>query len=115
VVTEAPVVAQSAPVSTSVQQPDPVVVATPTPPPVDPNVDEKMAKLLASPIANLVTTLPYKALEHEGINTIGQLVNHSREDLLDIRNFGPKSADQIEAKLAAQDPPLYLKGSAATA
>ncbi|MER5256054.1 MULTISPECIES: DNA-directed RNA polymerase subunit alpha C-terminal domain-containing protein, partial [unclassified Streptomyces] len=35
----------------------------------------------------------------EGIHSVGELVARSEADLLDIRNFGAKSIDEIKAKL----------------
>lgn len=39
-------------------------------------------------------------LTREGIRTVGELVARSQADLLDIRNFGQKSIDEIKEKLA---------------
>ncbi|MCZ4604374.1 DNA-directed RNA polymerase subunit alpha, partial [Streptomyces sp. Lzd4kr] len=36
----------------------------------------------------------------EGIHSVGELVARSEADLLDIRNFGAKSIDEVKAKLA---------------
>ena len=35
----------------------------------------------------------------KGITSIGQLVERSEEDLLDIRNFGQKSIEEVKQKL----------------
>ncbi|MEU5959495.1 DNA-directed RNA polymerase subunit alpha C-terminal domain-containing protein, partial [Streptomyces sp. NPDC047525] len=35
----------------------------------------------------------------EGIHSVGELVARSEADLLDIRNFGAKSIDEIKMKL----------------
>jgi ribosomal protein L17 len=37
--------------------------------------------------------------EREGIHTVGELVARSEADLMDIRNFGAKSIDEVKAKL----------------
>jgi DNA-directed RNA polymerase alpha subunit len=42
----------------------------------------------------------YTCLKREGITTIAALCEHSYADLLDIRNFGFKSADEVVARLA---------------
>lgn len=42
----------------------------------------------------------YNALTREGIRTVGELVARSEADLLDIRNFGAKSIEEIKVKLA---------------
>ena len=39
-------------------------------------------------------------MTREGINTVGELVARSEADLLDIRNFGAKSIEEIKEKLA---------------
>ena len=42
----------------------------------------------------------YNCLKREGVTTVGQLVEKSEQDLLDIRNFGQKSIDEVKQKLA---------------
>ncbi|HYH73915.1 MAG TPA: DNA-directed RNA polymerase subunit alpha C-terminal domain-containing protein, partial [Nocardioides sp.] len=51
----------------------------------------------------------YNCLKREGIHTVGELVGRSEADLLDIRNFGAKSIDEVKAKLAGMG--LALKDS----
>jgi DNA-directed RNA polymerase subunit alpha len=41
----------------------------------------------------------YNCLKREGIHTVGELISRSEQDLLDIRNFGAKSIDEVKAKL----------------
>ena len=41
----------------------------------------------------------YNCLKREGIHSVGELVARSEADLLDIRNFGAKSIDEVKAKL----------------
>jgi DNA-directed RNA polymerase subunit alpha len=41
----------------------------------------------------------YNCLKREGINTVGELVDKSESELMDIRNFGQKSIDEVKAKL----------------
>ena len=41
----------------------------------------------------------YNCLKREGINTVGDLVEESEAELMDIRNFGQKSIDEVKAKL----------------
>ncbi len=41
----------------------------------------------------------YNCLKREGINTVGDLVQRSEQELMDIRNFGQKSIDEVKAKL----------------
>jgi DNA-directed RNA polymerase subunit alpha len=65
---------------------------------------------LAMPIEELdLTVRSYNCLKREGIHTVGELVARSEADLLDIRNFGAKSIDEVKAKLAGMG--LALKDS----
>src|SRR5215475_8196681 len=41
----------------------------------------------------------YNCLKREGINTVGDLVQKSESELMDIRNFGHKSIDEVKLKL----------------
>jgi DNA-directed RNA polymerase subunit alpha len=41
----------------------------------------------------------YNCLKREGINTVGDLVQKSEAELMDIRNFGQKSIDEVKGKL----------------
>ena len=58
-----------------------------------------------------LTVRSYNCLKREGIHTVGELVTRSEADLLDIRNFGQKSIDEVKLKLAAMG--LALKDSPA--
>ena len=63
-------------------------------------VDQALAADLALPITDLnLTVRSYNCLMREGVQTVGELVNRSEADLLDIRNFGQKSIDEVKAKL----------------
>ena len=62
------------------------------------------------PIEDLnLTQRSYNCLKREGIHTIGELVKRSEQDLLDIRNFGQKSIDEVKDKLTSMG--LSLKQS----
>ena len=62
--------------------------------------DAALAADLALPIEELeLTVRSYNCLKREGIHTVGELVGRSEADLLDIRNFGQKSIDEVKAKL----------------
>jgi DNA-directed RNA polymerase subunit alpha len=62
------------------------------------------------PIEDLdLTVRSYNCLKREGIHTVGELVGRSEADLLDIRNFGSKSIDEVKVKLAGLG--LQLKDS----
>ncbi|MBI4261706.1 MAG: DNA-directed RNA polymerase subunit alpha [Actinobacteria bacterium] len=41
----------------------------------------------------------YNCLKREGIYSVGDLVQKSEQELMDIRNFGQKSIDEVKAKL----------------
>ncbi|CAN5802761.1 DNA-directed RNA polymerase subunit alpha [soil metagenome] len=41
----------------------------------------------------------YNCLKREGINAVGDVVLKSESELMDIRNFGQKSIDEVKAKL----------------
>lgn len=74
-------------------------------------VDEQLAADLALPVEDLnLTVRSYNCLKREGIHSVGELVSRSEQDLLDIRNFGSKSIDEVKLKLAEMS--LSLKDSA---
>ncbi|BAQ33705.1 DNA-directed RNA polymerase alpha subunit [Gardnerella vaginalis ATCC 14018 = JCM 11026] len=76
------------------------------PAPVMGEVDSQMA----TPIEDLnLTQRSYNCLKREGIHTVGELVVHTEQDLLDIRNFGMKSIDEVKEKLQSMG--LSLKAS----
>ena len=67
---------------------------------------------LAQPIEELeLTVRSYNCLKREGIHSVGELVARSEADLMDIRNFGAKSIDEVKEKL--QELGLSLKDSPA--
>ena len=72
--------------------------------------DAALAADLALPIEDLnLTVRSYNCLKREGIHTVGELVGRSEQDLLDIRNFGAKSIEEVKQKLI--DMGLSLKDS----
>src|SRR5947208_10324481 len=72
--------------------------------------DAALAADLALPIEELTLTLrSYNCLKREGIRTVRELVARSEQDLLDIRNFGAKSIEEVKQKLT--DMGLALKDS----
>src|SRR5436189_2855002 len=73
-------------------------------------IDEQLAADLALPVEDLnLTVRSYNCLKREGIHTVSELVSRSEQDLLDIRNFGSKSIEEVKQKLA--DMGLTLKDS----
>jgi len=72
--------------------------------------DAALAADLALPIEEMdLTVRSYNCLKREGIHSIGELVGRSEADLLDIRNFGQKSIDEVKSKLGSMG--LALKDS----
>ena len=74
-------------------------------------IDEQYAADMALPVEELKLTMrSYNCLKREGIHTVSELVSRSEQDLLDIRNFGSKSIDEVKQRLAEMG--LALKDSA---
>lgn len=72
--------------------------------------DTFMAEQMAMPIEQLdLTVRSYNCLKREGVHTVGELLGRSEADLMDIRNFGQKSIDEVKAKLTSLG--LLLKDS----
>src|SRR5918992_1260692 len=70
--------------------------------------EEQASGVLAQPIEDMdFTVRSYNCLKREGVATVGDLVQKTEEDLLEIRNFGQKSIDEVKAKL--EDLGLSLK------
>ena len=57
---------------------------------------------LAMPIEDLEFTVrSYNCLKREGINTVAELIALTEDQLMNIRNFGNKSVDEVRDKLAS--------------
>ena len=55
---------------------------------------------MAMPIEELeLTVRSYNCLKREGINTVSELTNLTEDQLMNIRNFGSKSVDEVRDKL----------------
>ena len=64
--------------------------------------DVAQASALAMPIEEMdLSVRSYNCLKREGVGTVGDLIQRTEQDLLDIRNFGQKSIDEVKAKLQA--------------
>ncbi|MCL1839042.1 MAG: DNA-directed RNA polymerase subunit alpha [Propionibacteriaceae bacterium] len=75
------------------------------------SMDEQLAADLALPVEELKLTMrSYNCLKREGIHTVSELASRSEQDLLDIRNFGSKSIEEV--KLRLHEMGLSLKDSA---
>lgn len=72
--------------------------------------EEEETGILAKPIEDLeLTVRSYNCLKREGVQTVGDLVQKAEEDLLEIRNFGQKSIDEVISKLDELDLSLRQK------
>ena len=54
---------------------------------------------LTAPEAVDLSERPRNCLKRAQVNTVGELLLRSEEDLLNITNFGQKSLDEIKLKL----------------
>jgi DNA-directed RNA polymerase subunit alpha len=64
-------------------------------------VEQQESGELATPIEDLdLTVRSYNCLKREGINTVSELIALSEDQLMNIRNFGSKSVDEVRDKLA---------------
>jgi DNA-directed RNA polymerase subunit alpha len=60
----------------------------------------ELAGDLALPIEELsLSVRSYNCLKREGINSVGELIQRTEQELTDIRNFGQKSIDEVKTKL----------------
>jgi DNA-directed RNA polymerase subunit alpha len=65
-------------------------------------VPDEEDRVLGTPIEELdLSVRSYNCLKRQGVNTIGQLTECSESDLLNIRNFGAKSIEEVKDKLQA--------------
>ncbi|TYP50334.1 DNA-directed RNA polymerase subunit alpha [Thermosediminibacter litoriperuensis] len=77
--------------------------------PVEKEKDER-ERVLEMPIEELdLSVRSYNCLKRAGINTIGELIQKTPEEMMKVRNLGKKSLEEVEEKLAALN--LSLKKS----
>lgn len=75
-------------------------------------VEAVLSNELSMPIEDLdLSVRSYNCLKREGINTVSELVALSENQLMNIRNFGQKSVDEVRDKLISMN--LSLKDSVA--
>lgn len=75
--------------------------------------DPDQARLMAMPIEELdLSVRPYNCLKRAGIQTVGDLVKKSEEEVAAVKNFGRKSLDEVKEKLAAHGLSLRAAGAA---
>ena len=73
-------------------------------------VEQVLASELSMPIEDLdLSVRSYNCLKREGINSVSELVALSETQLMNIRNFGQKSVDEVRDKLISLG--LSLKDS----
>jgi DNA-directed RNA polymerase subunit alpha len=81
-------------------------------------VEVVLSSEMAMPIESLdLTVRSYNCLKREGINNVSELVALSEHQLMNIRNFGQKSVDEVRDKLvemglSLKDPIPGFDGSA---
>ncbi len=62
--------------------------------------DVQMTKLYAMPIEELdLSVRPYNCLKRAAINTVGDLMQRTEEEIVSVKNFGRKSLDEVKEKL----------------
>lgn len=68
----------------------------------DAGSDSELARLYSMPIEELdLSVRPYNCLKRAGINTVGDLASRTEEEVVNVKNFGRKSLDEVKEKLAA--------------
>ena len=71
--------------------------------------DDEKEKVLEMSIDELeLSVRSYNCLKRAGIHSVRQLVEYSENDLLNIRNFGAKSIEEVKDKLISMDLNLKL-------
>lgn len=67
---------------------------------IEPGADAQMGKMYAMPIEELdLSVRPYNCLKRAGINTVGDLMQRTEEEIVSVKNFGRKSLDEVKEKL----------------
>ncbi len=78
-----------------------------------PEEEEAKNKILSFPIEEMEFSVrTFNCLKKENIDTVGELVERTEDDLLDIRNFGKRSLEEVIETLAAVDLELAEPASA---
>jgi DNA-directed RNA polymerase subunit alpha len=78
---------------------------------VGPQVDEAN-KMASMPIEELdLSVRPYNCLKRAGINTLGDLLQRTEEEVVNVKNFGRKSLDEVKEKLSALGLELRRRGA----
>lgn len=78
-----------------------------------PAEEEVKRKILSFPIEEMEFSVrTFNCLKKESIDTVGQLIEHTEDELLNIRNFGKRSLEEVIEKLAAVELTLAEPASA---
>src|SRR2546429_3974828 len=78
---------------------------------VGPQTDET-SKIASMPIEELdLSVRPYNCLKRAGINTLGDLLQKTEEEVVNVKNFGRKSLDEVKEKLAGLGLELRRRGA----
>ncbi len=73
---------------------------------------EETSKLASMPIEELdLSVRPYNCLKRAGINTLGDLLQRTEDEVVNVKNFGRKSLDEVKEKLAALGLELRRRGA----
>jgi DNA-directed RNA polymerase subunit alpha len=76
-----------------------------------PQADETN-KIAGMPIEELdLSVRPYNCLKRAGINTVGDLLQRTEDEVVNVKNFGRKSLDEVKEKLAALGLELRRRGA----
>ena len=61
---------------------------------------EEQTRNLEKPIEDLdLSVRSYNCLKRAGINTLGELIEKTEEDMMKVRNLGKKSLKEVKTKL----------------
>jgi DNA-directed RNA polymerase subunit alpha len=78
--------------------------------PVEEVVAEVAPAHTQEPVEKLdLTVRTLNSLKRVGVHTVGDLLQYSVEDLMDIRNFGEKSVDEVKEKIESMGLNLKAK------
>ena len=63
-------------------------------------VEEEKDKILDMSIEELdLSVRSYNCLKRAGINTVGELIMKTEDDMMKVRNLGKKSLEEVDEKL----------------
>jgi len=86
---------------------EPSFVSSPEPDPIEPSADEQ--EIYSLPLTELnLSVRARKCTTKLGINTIGELVRRTGDDLMECKNFGVTSLNEVREKLTERN--LKLRG-----